>query len=509
MTSGSGTSAFIVDGTALLGAGGGGGAVSSVFGRTGVVVAQSGDYSIAQISGAGTAAAENLSAIIIDNGAGALTIGPSQVTAAMLATGVGTPGGNQYDVQLNDGAGGFAGSDNLNFQGGYLTINGDSGYGQLQWLNSPITGGYAGSGISGIDNEIITGALAGDMTFWSSQAMNFSADTGNTNMLRINTNNTIYISGNIVDLNNINSITPNSRTLSDSLTSTVSVDWGGRMLFDTGAIESVDWSQRELINSSSQAVMNWGAQTLLTTSGGTSVDWGGFRLSDGALTSIDWSVRQLTGSSGGTMLDYSSSGSGTAVLNLTTTSVIFTQDIYDTSSRVSIDTNSRILWALGNIVLVDWTSNTTNTGSAKYWFDSNNNDRITGDGSGLTGIAGVTIGSSVVSSSANELLYVDASNNLANAGSFDGTNMNISGNITAASLTGDGSSITNIAASNIASGGSFAAIDGSALTGISLAQILATSGITAIADGTYAISATLGGSVTFQGGIVTAWTPAS
>ncbi len=105
--------------------------------------------------------------------------------------GGGSPGGVQYDVQLNDGAGGFLGSNNLNFQGGYLTINGDSGYGQLQFLNSPITGGYAGAGISGIDDQIIVGALAGDMTYWSSQAMNFSADTGNTNMLRINADGTI------------------------------------------------------------------------------------------------------------------------------------------------------------------------------------------------------------------------------------------------------------------------------------------------------------------------------
>lgn len=62
----------------------GGGAVTSVFGRVGVVVAQSGDYTIAQISGAGTAAAENLSSVITDNGAGALTIGLNQVTGGML-----------------------------------------------------------------------------------------------------------------------------------------------------------------------------------------------------------------------------------------------------------------------------------------------------------------------------------------------------------------------------------------------------------------------------------------
>ncbi len=63
-----------------------GGSVSSVFGRTGAVTAQTGDYSIAQISGAGTAAAENLSSVIIDDGGGALTIGNLQVTAAMIAS---------------------------------------------------------------------------------------------------------------------------------------------------------------------------------------------------------------------------------------------------------------------------------------------------------------------------------------------------------------------------------------------------------------------------------------
>lgn len=108
--------------------------------------------------------------------------------------GGGTPGGVQYDVQLNDGAGGFAGSNDLNFQGGYLTINGDSGYGQLQWLNTPASGGYGGTGINGTSSPIIVGALNGDLSIWSSQAMNFSTDTGGTNMFQINTDGTIEIS---------------------------------------------------------------------------------------------------------------------------------------------------------------------------------------------------------------------------------------------------------------------------------------------------------------------------
>lgn len=138
------SSSLISGGTALF-TSSGGGSVTSVFGRTGVITAQTGDYTIAQIGGAGTAAAENLSAIIIDNGAGALTIGASQVTNAMLSgsiasgklastavtvgsytntnltvnaqgqivaassgTGGGTPGGSTGDIQFNN-AGTFGG----------------------------------------------------------------------------------------------------------------------------------------------------------------------------------------------------------------------------------------------------------------------------------------------------------------------------------------------------------------------------------------------------------------
>lgn len=121
---------------------------------------------------------------------------PTANTINLEAVGSGgnPPGGVQYDVQLNDGAGGFAGSNDLNFQGGYLTINGDSGYGQLQWLNSPASSGYGGSGINGTATPIIVGALNGDLSIWSSQAMNFSTDTGSTKMLQINTDGTVFLS---------------------------------------------------------------------------------------------------------------------------------------------------------------------------------------------------------------------------------------------------------------------------------------------------------------------------
>lgn len=98
----------------------GGGAVTSVFGRTGAVVAQIGDYNISQISGAGTAAAMNLSAVIINNGSGALTIGAGQVTQAMLAAGVGVPGGANTSIQFNNSGsfGGFGTWDGTTFDVG-------------------------------------------------------------------------------------------------------------------------------------------------------------------------------------------------------------------------------------------------------------------------------------------------------------------------------------------------------------------------------------------------------
>lgn len=103
------------------------------------------------------------------------------------------PGGNVNDVQLNDGVGGFTGSDNLQFAGGFLTVNGDSGYGQILLTDTPATSLYGGLGINGADSQIIVGALQGDLSIWNGQAINFSADTGNTKMLSVNPDSTVTI----------------------------------------------------------------------------------------------------------------------------------------------------------------------------------------------------------------------------------------------------------------------------------------------------------------------------
>lgn len=114
------SSSLISGGTALLSSSGG--SVSSVFGRTGAITAQTGDYTISQISGAGTAAGENLTAVIKDNGSGGLTIGAGQVTAAMLASGVAVPGSPTNSIQTNNGSGGFAGDANFIYNAGLETL---------------------------------------------------------------------------------------------------------------------------------------------------------------------------------------------------------------------------------------------------------------------------------------------------------------------------------------------------------------------------------------------------
>lgn len=136
-------------------------------------------------------------------------------------TGGGEPGGNIDDVQLNDGAGGFAGSDNLKFSGGFLTINGDSSYGQLNLTDSANTTAYGGLGINGANDQIIVGALKGDLSIWNTQAINFSADAGSTDMMTIDSVGNVGINTNVP----VSSLTVQSSATTD----------GGIVVYENGS----------------------------------------------------------------------------------------------------------------------------------------------------------------------------------------------------------------------------------------------------------------------------------
>lgn len=370
---------------------------------------------------------------------GKVLVGNSFGTYSLVATsslgisggGGGSPGGNQYDVQLNDGSGGFSGSDNINFQGGYLTINGDSGYGQLQWLNSPLTGGYAGAGISGTDNEIIVGGLAGDMNFWSSQAMNLSADAGGTDMLRINTDGGVQFSQPIQDTSASASIDTNNRiayapdgttkiidwtniynplaalsftadqavfasTIKSSGDPYPSIDTNARYLIDNTGVVSTDWLNRVLYAADGNTKLVDFTNTTNTFAAlsfdiGSAVFNAPIQATDNT-KSVDTNSRLLYDSGGSTVIiDYSDTFNAGAALSFTSGGYMIPRyGLADTSSNATIFTDERVLVASdGSTNVIAWNPAVNNAFTANYWFDSNNSDRITGDGSGLTGILAV------------------------------------------------------------------------------------------------------------------------
>ena len=114
------------------------GAVSSVFGRTGAVVAAANDYSFAQLSG-------NIATTQMGGGTGAsaTTFWRGDGSWATPAGGGGTPGGANTQIQYNS-AGAFAGSSNLTFDGTNITTAGNI---YLTAANSGMfTEGYGGTG---------------------------------------------------------------------------------------------------------------------------------------------------------------------------------------------------------------------------------------------------------------------------------------------------------------------------------------------------------------------------
>lgn len=143
---------------------------------------------------------------------------------------------------------------------------------------------------------------------------------------------------------------------------------------------------------------------------------------------------------------------------------------------------------------------------------------FSGDGSGLTFTATPTL-----------VPFFDGSSKLTSNGAF---HFDLSsGNLYATGFVGDGTSVYNLVPSNITGyptnvsyvlkgNGTWAAVDAGTLTGVlpvanggtgqssavNVAYVQSASSITPIADGTYPLSSTFGGSISFQSGFVTAFT---
>ncbi len=76
---------------------------------------------------------------------------------------------------------------------GQITLTSDTAYGAIS-LASPVNGEIGGIGIEGT-NTIIIGATAGDMSLWTTQAMNFSIDGGNNIQMKLNSSGNLLLNG--------------------------------------------------------------------------------------------------------------------------------------------------------------------------------------------------------------------------------------------------------------------------------------------------------------------------
>jgi len=150
--------------------------------------------------------------------------------------------------------------------------------------------------------------------------------------------------------------TPSNPLLDASANS--SVDFDNRVLnnFLIATLRpSLDWLNGYLYDINGDVlpvVLNWDTQQLYDDTGIISIDWNARTLSNDISTCLDWNNHYL----------------------------------YDGSTQVAVDWTNRYLYnALtdGGTIL-DWSG--SNPNGAHYWFDSANNFRLTGDGSGLTNI---------------------------------------------------------------------------------------------------------------------------
>ena len=166
----------------------------------------------------------------------------------------------------------------------YLTI--DTNYYQL---NIPSTTFNSGASVDWYNRLLYRSSLATPVLDWNS--------------------------GILLDPGNNYSVYWDNRQLYDAgfPSSVLSVDWGGRYLYDTsGAAISLDWSSRTLNDTSNFITIDWGNRQLYDAgfpSPALSMDWGGRTLYDSfGIASIDWNNRTLNDGFGNSILNYSGGG---------------------------------------------------------------------------------------------------------------------------------------------------------------------------------------------------------
>lgn len=234
-------------------------------------------------------------------------------------------------------------------------------------------GDHLGGGIIGVNGlpSLVEWNEAGDLYF---NGLKFPSADGTAGQAIITDAAGVLSFGNVANANYLYDASP-----------VISINGVTRLAYATdGTTGVVDYSRQGY---NSGAILSFGTGNVFlkdqladNTSGFASVDTNTRFLygSDGTIKKINWA--DTLDDAAWLNLGYNSS----------VEKIYFKYAIADNNGGVyaeSVNTNTRILSADdGTTKVLDWHTDTTNTSSSAYWFDSANSNRITGDGSGLSGI---------------------------------------------------------------------------------------------------------------------------
>ncbi len=126
---------------------------------------------------------ENTGKILVEDTAGGV-IGPGSSTDNAVVRWNGTSGNtlqNSTAIIADTGHMSLGGSGDFT---AILSLKGGSDYGQIEFINTAATK-IGGVGIADTNDQIIVGSLAGNLSVWNGQDIDFSADAGSSNAFSV------------------------------------------------------------------------------------------------------------------------------------------------------------------------------------------------------------------------------------------------------------------------------------------------------------------------------------
>lgn len=178
---------------------------------------------------------------------------------------------------------------------------------------------------------------------------------------------------------------------------TVSLNWGGYILYDHNEIESENWDLRYLYDQNDTQVLTWGIgnKTLRDDDGGTSLDWNiRQQLDTAGNTSLDWNNRQLYNNDNTIVLDWGVSfllddfNNGSIAWNdrilydSTNNPAVYwdIRTLADSSATTTLQWDQRLMYDINFITSLDWNNRFLQDGNSNTTVDWGNMQLIDGLG---------------------------------------------------------------------------------------------------------------------------------